>query len=111
MSRLQEPCPGRIIDQTGAGFGMGCIGSFFFTLNSERKNFPKGERWSGALFRAKQRCLQTGSNFAHWAMLFTTFDCAFAGIVEEKIGEQNFRVLSEMRIFRQNYGGDFLDFE
>lgn len=57
---FQEPCPGRIVDQTGAGFGMGCIGGFFHTLVTKRNDFPKGERFSGAFNAAKKKGPATG---------------------------------------------------
>lgn len=72
----REPCPDRIVEDLGGAFGMGCVGGFLWHSVKGARNSPKGERWHGALYSAKNRAPILGGNFAVWGGTFSTFDCS-----------------------------------
>jgi len=72
----REPCPDRIIDDTGGAFGMGCIGGFLWHFGKGMWNSPKGDRFVTALYSARARGPILGGNFAVWGGTFSCFDCS-----------------------------------
>jgi import inner membrane translocase subunit TIM17 len=72
---LREPCPWRIIEDSGAGFAIGAIGGAFWHGFKGMKNSPRGERFRGSLAAIKARAPVLGGNFAVWGTLFSACDC------------------------------------
>ncbi|GJV61677.1 hypothetical protein Tco_1467777 [Tanacetum coccineum] len=78
MSDLQrDPCPDRIIQDTGGAFGMGAIGGSAFHFIKGLYNSPRGERFIGGAQAVRMNAPRVGGSFAVWGGLFSTFDCAF----------------------------------
>lgn len=69
--------PWRIIDDTGAAFAMGTIGSSIFHSIKAVRNSPKGfsKRFENAKLAVKTKSPITGGNFAMWGGLFSVVDC------------------------------------
>ncbi|EME30931.1 mitochondrial protein translocase, MPT family [Galdieria sulphuraria] len=76
----REPCPHRILDDIGGAYAMGSIGGALWHFFKGARNSPKGARLRGAVDAVKLRSPVLGGNFAVWGGLFSTFDCALAGI-------------------------------
>mmetsp|Transcript_4358 Transcript_4358/g.6010 ORF Transcript_4358/g.6010 Transcript_4358/m.6010 type:complete len:238 (+) Transcript_4358:218-931(+) len=76
----REPCPYRILDDVGAAFCMGSIGSGIWHLVKGARNAPRGERILGATQAIKARAPVTGGNFAIWGGIFAVFDCSLVAI-------------------------------
>jgi import inner membrane translocase subunit TIM17 len=72
----REPCPGRIFDDLGGAFAMGCIGGCVFYFAKGFLNAPSRERLKGAILAVKYRAPILGGSFAMWGGLFSSFDCA-----------------------------------
>jgi import inner membrane translocase subunit TIM17 len=73
----REPCPGRIMDDLGGAFSMGCVGGSIFYFFKGFYNAPSRERFKGALTAIKNRAPILGGSFALWGGIFSTFDCSF----------------------------------
>ncbi|CAG8580519.1 2459_t:CDS:2 [Paraglomus brasilianum] len=80
----RDPCPWVILNDTGAAFAMGAIGSGIWHIVKGSKNSPRGERIIGAISSVKARSPVLGGNFAVWGGLFSTFDCALKGIRQKE---------------------------
>ncbi|KAI9032261.1 Tim17/Tim22/Tim23/Pmp24 family-domain-containing protein [Hyaloraphidium curvatum] len=82
MSRdhSRDPCPYVIVNDCGGAFAMGAIGGALWHGFKGFRNSPRGERLPGAITAIKVRSPTLGGNFAVWGGLFSTFDCAFAGV-------------------------------
>ncbi|KAL7749698.1 translocase of the inner membrane [Sorochytrium milnesiophthora] len=76
----RDPCPWAILNDTGGAFAMGAIGGGLWHSIKGARNAPRGERISGSLAAMKARAPVIGGNFGVWGGLFSTFDCAFAGL-------------------------------
>eukprot|EP00007_Cunea_sp_BSH-02190019_P003623 CAMPEP_0174234002 /NCGR_PEP_ID=MMETSP0417-20130205/3884_1 /TAXON_ID=242541 /ORGANISM="Mayorella sp, Strain BSH-02190019" /LENGTH=175 /DNA_ID=CAMNT_0015312301 /DNA_START=133 /DNA_END=657 /DNA_ORIENTATION=- len=76
----REPCPGRIWNDVGGAFAMGCIGGSLVHGFSGVRNSPPGERIMGAYHGIRVRAPKLGGSFAVWGGLFSTFDCSLAAI-------------------------------
>mmetsp|Transcript_13748 Transcript_13748/g.29986 ORF Transcript_13748/g.29986 Transcript_13748/m.29986 type:complete len:137 (+) Transcript_13748:75-485(+) len=72
------PCPERIVDMVGFGFGMGACGGFAITFVRGLRDNPAGHRISGAFSTARYRAPQLGGTFAMWSGLFHLFECGVA---------------------------------
>ncbi|PWA83290.1 Mitochondrial inner membrane translocase complex, subunit Tim17 [Artemisia annua] len=78
MADLQrDPCPDRIIQDTGGAFGMGAIGGSVFHFPKGLYNSPRGSRFQGGAQAVRMNAPRVGGSFAVWGGLFSTLDCAF----------------------------------
>ena len=59
---------------------MGTIGSGMWHTAKGFRNSPVGDRFSGAFQSVKFRAPVIGGNFAVWAGLFSTIDCALISV-------------------------------
>lgn len=73
----REPCPYRIVDDSGGAFAMGCIGGGIFQALKGFRNAPQGlsRRLIGSLSAVKARSPVIAGNFAAWGGMFSTIDC------------------------------------
>ncbi|XP_064099877.1 mitochondrial import inner membrane translocase subunit Tim17-B [Macrobrachium rosenbergii] len=73
-----EPCPWRIVNDTGGAFTMGVIGGGLFQAIKGFRNAPSGltRRFNGSIVAIKQRAPVVGGQFAVWGGLFSTIDCS-----------------------------------
>ncbi|KAH8403003.1 hypothetical protein KR222_002917 [Zaprionus bogoriensis] len=73
----REPCPYRIVDDSGGAFAMGCIGGGIFQALKGFRNAPQGlsRRFIGSLSAVKARSPVIAGNFAAWGGMFSTIDC------------------------------------
>jgi len=72
----REPCPDRIVEDLGGAFGMGAIGGFIWHFAKGFRNSPQGDRFTGAMYFARNRAPILGGNFAVWGGTFSSFDCS-----------------------------------
>jgi mitochondrial import inner membrane translocase subunit TIM17 len=84
IQHQREPCPDRIIDDMGGAFCMGAIGGGLFHTVKAAKNSPKGSRLQGSMLAVRTRAPAIGGNFGVWAFLFSTCDCALAGVRQKE---------------------------
>ncbi|KAJ3350951.1 hypothetical protein AMAG_13055 [Allomyces macrogynus ATCC 38327] len=82
--RMRDPCPWNVLNDAGGAFAMGAIGGGMWHFVKGARNAPRGERFPGAISAMKARAPVLGGNFAVWGTLFSTFDCAFAGIRQKE---------------------------
>lgn len=76
----REPCPFRIVEDTGGGFFFGAVlGSGWYMFKGAR-NSPSGQRFRGALYNAKMRTPVLAGGFAVWGLLFSSYDCSFEAL-------------------------------
>mmetsp|Transcript_10092 Transcript_10092/g.20411 ORF Transcript_10092/g.20411 Transcript_10092/m.20411 type:complete len:175 (+) Transcript_10092:307-831(+) len=59
---------------------MGAVGGSIWHFVKGARNSPRGARLMGAVDLVKIRAPAIGGSFAIWGGLFSTFDCAFAGL-------------------------------
>ncbi|EDV99275.1 mitochondrial import inner membrane translocase subunit Tim17-A [Drosophila grimshawi] len=73
----REPCPYRIMDDSGGAFAMGSIGGGIFQAMKGFRNAPQGlsRRLMGSITAVKARSPVIAGNFAAWGSLFSTIDC------------------------------------
>ncbi|KAJ1296704.1 hypothetical protein BS78_01G322600 [Paspalum vaginatum] len=76
MMMNRQPCPGRIVEDVGAAFGMGAVGGSAFHFAKGLYNSPNGHRLAGGATAARMQAPRVGGSFAVWGGLFCTFDCA-----------------------------------
>lgn len=76
----REPCPWRILDDTGAAFCMGAIGGGVFHSFKGYTNSPEGMKFKGVVSAVKNRAPILGGSFAMWGMFYSTYDCSLLGI-------------------------------
>lgn len=76
----REPCPWRIIDDSGGAFTLGLLGGGLFGVISGARHAPAGfrRRAMGGLVRLKEKGPLFGGQFAAWGLCFASFDCSFA---------------------------------
>ncbi|XP_028044149.1 mitochondrial import inner membrane translocase subunit Tim17-B [Bombyx mandarina] len=74
----REPCPWRILDDSGGAFIMGAIGGGLFHSIKGFRNAPLGfsRKMLGSLAAVKERSPIVGGNFAVWGGMFSTIDCS-----------------------------------
>ncbi|ORZ40102.1 mitochondrial import inner membrane translocase subunit [Catenaria anguillulae PL171] len=80
----RDPCPWVVLNDAGGAFAMGGIGGSVIHFVKGARNAPRGERFTGALAAMKARAPVSAGGFAVWGGLFSTFDCAFAGLRGKK---------------------------
>ncbi|ALC38268.1 Tim17b [Drosophila busckii] len=73
----REPCPYRIVDDSGGAFAMGCFGGGIFQAIKGFRNAPEGfaRRLIGSVVAVKTRSPVIAGNFAAWGGMFSTIDC------------------------------------
>lgn len=71
----RDPCPGRIIDDTGSSFAMGAVGGSAFHFIKGLYNSPNGHRVFGGMEAVRMNAPRVGGNFAAWYFLYSTFNC------------------------------------
>ncbi|XP_037535375.1 mitochondrial import inner membrane translocase subunit Tim17-A [Nematolebias whitei] len=79
---FREPCPWRIVDDSGGAFTMGVIGGGIFQAVKGFRNAPSGmsHRMRGSLTAIKTRAPKLGGSFAVWGGLFSMIDCSLMKI-------------------------------
>jgi import inner membrane translocase subunit TIM17 len=87
MSRVQynrTPCPGRVFDDLGNGFAMGCFGgSLLYFVKGKTFllkfigawNAPKKQRIFSGLCHVRNRAPYLGGNFGLWGGIFSSVEC------------------------------------
>ena len=76
----REPCPHRILDDTGSAFALGCVGGGVFHAFKGARNSARNERMVGALLAVQGNARRLGGSFAMWGGFFSVFDCSFSAI-------------------------------
>ena len=81
----RQPCPGRIFEDLGVGFSIGCFGGTFFyfikgkfhilTKHAGAYNSPIRQRIAGGLTHVRNRAPYIGGSFAMWGGCFSSVDC------------------------------------
>ena len=87
----RAPCPGRIFEDLGNGFAIGCAGgTLFYFLKGKWDqtpfmtpflhflglfNAPKGQRIISGLCHVRNRAPFLGGNFGLWGGMFSSMDC------------------------------------
>ena len=71
----REPCPHRILDDTGSAFALGCVGGSLFHLFKGARNSPRNERMLGAITAVQGNARRLGGSFAMWGGVFSSIDC------------------------------------
>jgi len=79
----REPCPWRILDDTGAAFAMGAIGGSVYHAIKGYTNSPEGMRIKGISSAVRNRAPILGGSFALWGMFYSGYDCSLLGIREK----------------------------
>ena len=102
MSKVQynrAPCPGRVFEDLGNGFAIGCAGGTLFYFGKGKSscfksilfyirlflhlpyfllgliNAPKGQRLFSGLCHIRNRAPFLGGNFGLWGGMFSSMDC------------------------------------
>lgn len=78
MSKVQynrAPCPGRVFEDLGNGFAIGCAGGTLFYFGKGLINAPKGQRLFSGLCHIRNRAPFLGGNFGLWGGMFSSMDC------------------------------------
>ena len=84
VSYHRSPCPGRIFEDLGVGFSIGCFGGsifYFFKGTFIIKSFiglwnaPRKQRLLGGLTHVRNRAPFLGGSFAMWGGVFSSMDC------------------------------------
>ncbi|KAG4093085.1 Tim17/Tim22/Tim23/Pmp24 family-domain-containing protein [Neocallimastix lanati (nom. inval.)] len=76
----KEPCPYRIINDTGSSFAMGAIGGGIFNAFKGFHNSPRGQKFTGMTTAIKTKAPISAGNFAVWGGLFAGVDCTLSTI-------------------------------
>ncbi|KAK6941462.1 hypothetical protein RJ641_026839 [Dillenia turbinata] len=84
----REPCPGRILGDTGGAFGMGVVGGSAWHFLRGLYNSPRGARLIGAGQAVRMNAPRIGGSFAVWGGLFSVFDCSLV-FLRQKEGPWN----------------------
>lgn len=73
----RNPCPFRIVEDCGAAFAMGILGSGVFQAIRGFRNAPSGlgRRLAGSCAELRARTAMTGGSFAVWGATFSAIDC------------------------------------
>ena len=81
-SLYREPCPWRIIDDTGGGFAIGAIGGGVFSFYKGIRFSSPGlmSRFRSGIHALKARGPVYGGNFAVWGGLFSSMDCCLMSL-------------------------------
>lgn len=71
----RTPCPGRVFEDLGNGFAMGCFGGTLLYFTKGFYNAPKRQRFYGGLCHVRNRAPFLGGNFGLWGGIFSSVDC------------------------------------
>ena len=71
----RAPCPGRIFEDLGVGFSIGCIGGSLWYFLKGMWNAPRRQRIMGGLLHVRNRAPFLGGSFAMWGGVFSSIDC------------------------------------
>ena len=71
----RAPCPGRIFEDLGVGFSIGCIGGSLWYFLKGMWNAPRRQRILGGLMHVRNRAPFLGGSFAMWGGVFSSIDC------------------------------------
>mmetsp|Transcript_3409 Transcript_3409/g.5757 ORF Transcript_3409/g.5757 Transcript_3409/m.5757 type:complete len:141 (+) Transcript_3409:51-473(+) len=71
----RQPCPGRIFEDLGVGFSIGCFGGSIFYFLKGAIYAPRWKRFMGGLTHVRNRAPLIGGSFAMWGGCFSTIDC------------------------------------
>jgi import inner membrane translocase subunit TIM17 len=71
----EDPCPGRILADTGGGFAVGAVGGSFFHFIKGFRASPNGARLTGGVQALRMNAPRVGGAFAVWGGLYSTFNC------------------------------------
>jgi import inner membrane translocase subunit TIM17 len=71
----RTPCPGRIFEDLGSGFMIGCIGGSLFYFAKGLINAPKKQRILGGICHVRNRAALLGGSFGMWGGVFASMDC------------------------------------
>jgi len=83
MSKVQlnrQPCPGRIFEDLGNGFAIGCVGGSLFYFFKGFFNAPRGQRIISGFRHVSNRAGLLGGSFAMWGGIFSGTDCCLITI-------------------------------
>ncbi|CAN6311590.1 unnamed protein product [Urochloa humidicola] len=72
----RNPCPDRILEDVGFGFGMGLLGGSAYQFAKGLYNSPSGYLLAGGATTARMNAPRHAGAFAVWGGLFSAFDCA-----------------------------------
>mmetsp|Transcript_56039 Transcript_56039/g.63947 ORF Transcript_56039/g.63947 Transcript_56039/m.63947 type:complete len:251 (+) Transcript_56039:123-875(+) len=76
----REPCPTRVLDDLGGGFGMGCAGGSIWYMLKGMYNAPRRQRIIGGINLLKHRAPLLGGAFALWGGTFGAVECSMIAI-------------------------------
>eukprot|EP00347_Sterkiella_histriomuscorum_P018556 403345063 len=71
----RSPCPGRIFEDLGVGFSIGCLGGSLFYFGKGMWNAPRKQRLISGLMHVRNRAPFLGGSFAMWGGVFSSMDC------------------------------------
>lgn len=71
----RSPCPGRIFEDLGVGYSIGCVGGALYYFLVGVKNAPRRQRILGGLTHVRNRAPFLGGSFAMWGGVFSSMDC------------------------------------
>eukprot|EP00997_Jenningsia_sp_PLL12_P007435 NODE_4067_length_700_cov_82.883257_g3441_i0.p1 GENE.NODE_4067_length_700_cov_82.883257_g3441_i0~~NODE_4067_length_700_cov_82.883257_g3441_i0.p1 ORF type:complete len:200 (-),score=36.10 NODE_4067_length_700_cov_82.883257_g3441_i0:63-662(-) len=71
----RSPCPGRIFEDLGVGFSIGCIAGSLMYFGKGFFNAPRRQRFLGGLTHIRNRAPLLGGSFAMWGGVYTSVDC------------------------------------
>ncbi len=71
----RQPCPGRIFEDLGAGYMIGCFGGSLAYYITGAWNSPKRARIQGGLLHIRNRAPLLAGSFAMWGGCFSSIDC------------------------------------
>ncbi|KAK0419105.1 hypothetical protein QR680_013955 [Steinernema hermaphroditum] len=77
---VREPCPYRILEDSGSAFAMGLIGGSLFHSFTGFKQAARGKKLSGLVNNVRISSPRTGAQFAAWGGVFSTIDCCMVAI-------------------------------
>ncbi|KAJ0491331.1 hypothetical protein HanOQP8_Chr12g0430541 [Helianthus annuus] len=80
----RAPCPDRILDDIGSGFGIGAIGGSAFHFLKGVYNSPTGSRFIGATEAVAMNMPHVASGFAVWCGLISAFDCTMVYVRQKE---------------------------
>jgi import inner membrane translocase subunit TIM17 len=75
LTEDDDPCPGRILADTGGGFAVGAVGGSVFHFIKGFRASPNGERVAGGAQALRMNAPRVGGAFAAWSGLYSAFNC------------------------------------
>ena len=71
----RQPCQGRIFEDLGIGFSIGCFGGSLWYFLKGSYNSPRRKRIIGGLHHVRNRAPLIGGSFSIWGGCFSSCDC------------------------------------